>query len=83
MGKKNEKGQATIEAILIATILLTTSLAMTSQLRQRRILSRLVGQPWSFISGLIENGVWDTPERGAINHPNHLERHATPQGDVL
>ena len=83
MFKNSEKGQATIEAILIVTVLLTTSLAVMNQIRQRQILPSLVEKPWAYISGMIENGVWAPPERGAVNHPNHLQRHATPRGDTL
>ena len=80
---KNQKGQATIEAILIATILLSSSLFIMNQLRQRQVLSKLVQRPWAYIGGMIENGVWDLPERGVQVHPNHLDRHATPQGDAI
>jgi len=81
--RNGNSGQATIEAILIATVLLGSGLAISNQLRQRQVLSRLVEQPWAYISGMIENGVWDLPDRGAINHPNHFSRHASPRGDAL
>lgn len=78
-----QKGQASIEAILIATVLLSAGLAINQRVGQRQFLSRLVERPWTYISGMIENGIWETPERGRSIHPNHLDRHASPQGDIL
>ena len=81
MSRKNQSGQATIEAVLIATLLIGLSSFTMRQLRSRDILSRLVERPWTYVSGMIENGIWAPPQIGQINHPNHLDRHASPQGD--
>lgn len=77
-----ERGQMTIEAILILTLLLSTVFAGTRIIRDQQVLSRMVSGPWSYMAGMIENGFWAPAQAGKGKHPNHITRHGSPQGDV-
>ena len=79
----NQKGQMTMEAILIITVLFGVVTLSVNLIRQQNVLARVVEQPWGLLGGMIENGVWTARQQGQVQHPNHLSRHASPEGDVL
>jgi hypothetical protein len=76
----HQSGQLTVEAVLILTIVASVMFAGSRALRDNNILSSLVENPWSYVAGMIENGIWSPPERGRSQHPNHITRHGSPQG---
>ncbi|MCJ8275282.1 MAG: hypothetical protein MJK18_00435 [Bdellovibrionales bacterium] len=78
---KNQKGQMTIEAVLIATLLLSTLTVASRIIKDQGYLSSLVEGPWQHLSGMIQNGVWAPPQQGTALHPNNLDRHGSPVGD--
>ena len=78
MSPKSNAGQATMEAILIMTLLFAGVIAMSNYVQGANVLPRLVEEPWAHLAGMIENGIWDTPERGRPIHPNHLKRRVSP-----
>jgi|GEM_PF-942450 len=78
-----QKGQATIEAVLIMTALMAVLTLTVNLIREKNVLAELVERPWSMLGGMIENGVWEPRETGAARHPNHFSRHASPLGDTL
>ncbi len=80
--RRNNHGQITVEAVLILAIFVSTTMAGTRLLKDKKILSSLVEAPWQHLSGMIENGVWGPPETGRGLHPNHITRHGSPQGDA-
>ena len=79
---KNQAGQITVEAVLIVTLLLGTTMATTRLIKERGYLASIVETPWEYLSGMMENGVWTPPELGKASHPNHIQRHGSPQGDA-
>ncbi len=79
---KNNSGQLTIEAVVILSVLVSVMFAGTRALREKRVLASLVQQPWSYVAGMIENGMWMPPEAGKGSHPNHITRHGSPSGDT-
>ena len=79
--KSKNSGQMTIEAVLIISIMVSVMYAASRVLGDQQILSRLVEQPWGYVAGMIENGIWDNPQRGRDRHPNDITRHGTPLGD--
>lgn len=77
-----ESGQITVEAVLIITLFASVMIFTSRQIQSRRMLSSLVEAPWSYIQGMIENGIWGPVEAGKRNHPNQVTRHGSPQGDA-
>lgn len=67
---KNQKGQFVIEAVLLATVTLALFMFITKQLQESKFLAKLVGEPWSYIAGMSESGVWDSPDKARKKHPN-------------
>ena len=80
--RNNQSGQMTVEAILIITLLLSITMATTKMIQDEGYLARLVEGPWQHLAGMMENGIWAPPEAGRADHPNHLLRHGSPQGDA-
>ncbi len=78
----NRSGQLTVEAVLILTIFASIMFAGSRALKENNILSSLVERPWTYVAGMIENGIWSPPEQGKGLHPNHITRHGSPQGDT-
>lgn len=76
-----QKGQITVEAVLVLAILVSTVIAGTRLLRDERVLSRMVEGPWLYMAGMIENAYWSPVEVGQAKHPNHASRHGSPEGD--
>ncbi len=76
----NNKGQLTVEAVLLVTIFASIMFAGSRAMKENNILSSLVENPWRYIAGMIENGVWMPPEQGRGTHPNHIGRHGSPRG---
>ncbi len=74
----NQKGQAMLESMLIAFILITVSILFVKQIRDRQILETLVEDNWKKIAGMIENGVWKESVAGRMDHPGQLQRHSSP-----
>ena len=79
---KNNSGQLTVEAVVILSVLVSVMFAGSRALREKRILASLVQQPWSYVAGMIENGMWQPTAQGRNKHPNHITRHGSPQGDT-
>ncbi|MCB0377142.1 MAG: hypothetical protein KDD33_01490 [Bdellovibrionales bacterium] len=78
---KNQAGQMTVEAILIVTLLFSGVMLARNLIQEKRLLAKLVEEPWQYLSGMIENGIWAPPEEGRPFHPNLVTRHGSPQGD--
>ncbi len=60
---KSQRGQATIEAVLIVVVLLSAAIYVSQQFRSRKTMASLVEGPWSYIDGMAQYGVWGTPKR--------------------
>lgn len=69
-------GQATIEAVLIMTVLLSIVIAVSQQFKSRQILQQLTVGPWNYVRGMIQYGIWDPAPRN-LKHPNMKNRHAS------
>lgn len=73
---RGQSGQLTVEAILILALLTSVTIAASREFRGRRILQTATAGPWSFVRGMIQNGIWDPSPRNP-KHPNSVSRHAT------
>jgi high-affinity Fe2+/Pb2+ permease len=70
----NQKGQFAIETVLMMIITIGFFMYGTKQLREGKFLAKLISEPWQRVAGMIESGVWDTPEKARLRHPNQINR---------
>ena len=76
----DQRGQMTIEAVLIMTVLLGIVTAASAQFRSKNVMQTLAAGPWQYVRGMIECGIWDKTLANP-HHPNAKTRHLTPIGD--
>jgi hypothetical protein len=77
---RSERGQMTVEMVLLAIIALSVALVVSSYFREKQVLKTLVGGPWSYLRTMNEYGVWLPSEKNAVeNHPNGTKRVGTPK----
>lgn len=79
----NQRGQMTIEMILIMTILLGIGLAVSNYAKEKGWMSALVEGPWKPMQGMIEEGVWAPTAKAKSMSPHLVKRRATVTGDTL
>lgn len=78
---RSQSGQLIVEAVLIIVILMATTFATAKFFKGEELLKKLVQGPWQSLAGMLQNGVWGTPEATAISHPNGHGRHIVIQGE--
>lgn len=79
----NNKGQFVIEMVLLMIVSVGLFVAGTKKLRDGKVMSKLIGDSWPAIAGMIESGVWAEPEKARADHPNQRDRSLTvdPNGE--
>ncbi len=77
-----EAGQASIEMALMLVVMIFVATSTAQFFKKTDYFANLVSGPWQQLSGLIQNGVWGTPEITMAQHPNGYARISTPKGDV-
>ena len=79
----NQKGQITVEAVLILTLFVGMGIAANRILMRANLASSLVRNPWSLMAGMIEAGVWRTQDQAMQNHPNlDINRRLSIKGEL-
>ena len=78
---KNQNGQMTIEMLLIATLLLSATIAVSKKFRDENLLASIAEGPQDYIKGMAENGVWKPSKQANAVHPNLHKRHMSLEGD--
>ena len=71
---RNNKGQFLVETVLMMVLTVGLFIAATGQLKERKVLAKLIGGPWERVSGMIEAGVWAPPDEARKKHPNQTDR---------
>jgi hypothetical protein len=79
--KRNDRGQFTIEAVLILAVLVSFSLFVFKTARSEGWAKDLVEGPWKTVRGMIEDGVWIKAGDSKTYHPHKKGRHGTYIGD--
>lgn len=77
----NQKGQVTIEAILLMIFSVALFTFISKKFKDEGYVEKLVKGPWNSVAGMIENGVWGTPQETVSFHPNLMDRHMSLQGE--
>ncbi len=76
------KGQATVEMVLILTILLGISFYLKNELiTGKDIFVKFITTPWTYIGGMMESGVWAKKDDAQKYHPNQMQRMWTVEGE--
>ncbi len=78
---KNQRGQASIEMVLMVALAVMVAMAVSKGLRDNEFFATLVSGPWTSITGLVQNGTWGSPEDTMAKHPNQFVRVSTVEGD--
>lgn len=81
MIRRNSRGQAMTEAVLIMVVLVGFTLLVARYFRSNETLRQLISGPWVSLAGLLQNGVWLPVNQGTLSHPNGHTRHITIQGE--
>lgn len=77
----NQGGQQVTEAVLIMVLFMAFTLMVAQFFREKEVLKQLVSGPWVNLAGMLQNGVWQPINKGAISHPNSHSRHISIQGE--
>ncbi len=78
---KNQSGQQVTEAILIMVVFMAMTLMVAQYFKSQEVLKNLVTGPWTNLAGMLQNGVWQPAQSGALSHPNGHSRHISIQGE--
>ena len=70
---RNQSGQLMIEAVLLLALTVSLSMVITRYLQENQFAQKLIAQPWSTLSGMVECGVWSGCGTG--KHPNARNRY--------
>jgi hypothetical protein len=79
---KTQRGQMTIEMMLIIIGLLSVGLILSRQAQSNGWMKSFVSGPWKPLQAMIENGVWTTADAKPL-HPHHRDRHGSYEADVV
>ena len=80
--RRQEKGQAVTEALLLGVILVMVFQIVSLSLRKNDFVQQLVGRPWAYLAHSIHYGIWTkNADEGKASHPNHTGRHLSLKGD--
>ncbi len=69
------------EAILILVLLMAFTFTMANYFKSEELLKHMVSDPWQSLAGMLQNGVWGSPEKTNVVHPNGHFRHIVIQGE--
>ena len=71
-----QKGQVTVELILLAIVLLSVTKVILSGLQRSKALSDFASLPQAILKNMISNGNWKkNSEVSRKHHPNQFDRH--------
>ena len=76
---RNNRGQMTVEAVLLLVIALAFAKVGTGAIKEQDFLRKMVSGPWMYLQGMIQNGVWSEANSGSDIHPNVYGRRASPE----
>ena len=77
---KSQKGQATLEMVLILAVMISLSYLVLNEFKQGEIVHSFISKPWKTINGMIESGSWAERANARANHPNHFKRMYSQKG---
>ena len=75
--KLNQMGQATIEMILIMTVLFGLSVMISDAFKNNHFFATIIEGPWDYVDGMIQKGSWNTNADTRTLNPNAILRHGS------
>lgn len=78
---RGQGGQAITEAVLIIVVLFGFTFMVANYLKKEEVLKRLITGPFTYLSGMLQNGVWAPADKGAEMHPSIHFRHIVITGE--
>ena len=79
--KRNNKGQVTIEAVLIMIVIVIATTMVSNFFKSNEVFKALVYSPWQSMSGMLQNGTWGAPDQTNSAHPNQGAQNRSTEGD--
>jgi len=79
---RGQGGQLIIEGVLIIVVFMAITFAAAKYLKEKEVVKNLIQGPWLSLAGLMQNGVWGSPEKTNGSHPNGHFRHIVVEGDL-
>lgn len=80
---QNQNGQLIIEAVLLMIVLMSLTILVSRQFREKHLLADIVEGPWAYVQGMAECGVWAPPKQACTLHPNLIDRHIAVGGEQM
>ena len=81
---KSQKGQATVEMVLLLSLMVIMSYLVLkffkSEDKESQPVYNFISGPWKTIGGMIESGSWAKRSNARPNHPNYWKRMASEKG---
>jgi hypothetical protein len=79
MKRNSERGQMTVEMVLLVTLIVGLAALVSSQFREKALFAGLVSGPWPYLKNMNEFGQWDKNTSRAMSlHPNGGLRLGSP-----
>ena len=78
---KSQKGQATVEMVLLLAVMVTMSYLVLKGFKEGKLVYNFISGPWKTIGGMIESGNWAKRQDAMENHPNYFRRMYSQRGD--
>lgn len=72
--RTGQQGQVIIEMVLLLVLVVGLWGLFSNYAKQRKWFENLVTGPWQSMSGMIEAGVWEPPQKAIAKHPNSFNR---------
>lgn len=79
---RNQRGQAILEAVLIIVMLMGFTMMVANYFKSQEVLKKLITEPFQYVAGMLQNGVWQPPDKGAAAHPAGHYRHIVITGEA-
>lgn len=72
-----------VEMTIMLAFLVAVAVTVSTAFRDNDVFANLVSGPWQALAGLIQNGVWGTPESTMSQHPAQYTRFSSVEGDPI
>jgi len=79
---KNRNGQFLVEGVLLMSLSIGLMLFAVKQIREKKVIAKMIESPWNHSSGMIECGIWGPSKQTCGKHPN-ITGGSTGRGSTL
>ena len=81
MKKNSQAGQMVIEMVLLMIVFTAITTSIAASFKENEVVKTLVSGPWLVLSGLLQNGAWESPQNSMALHPNNNRRRTSVDGE--